>query len=152
MRPTFWGILVLACALACPAFAQVQKFTCDPPVGKRVESGGLGQSPNWADDSLPEIHPTVLIDGQTFSVTWGNTTADQKSGRPKATTYVFAAAHRDQTSILATRVDDTTAEIFRFYFSNKSLYKLSTSLAPATQDAKGAPPFVATYVAACREQ
>ncbi|MFX8554403.1 hypothetical protein ABTM01_19905, partial [Acinetobacter baumannii] len=43
------------------------------------------------------------------------------------------------------------AEIFRFYFSSKSLYGLTSHLAGAQPDAE-ATPFVATYLATCRQQ
>jgi hypothetical protein len=46
---------------------------------------------------------------------------------PKATTYVFASTFRDDVSIFATRIDRTQAELFRFYFSDKLLYKLTSS-------------------------
>ncbi|OKO80542.1 hypothetical protein AC628_08845 [Bradyrhizobium sp. NAS96.2] len=92
----------------------------------------------------------MVIDGETFSVTWGTSAATEGKGA-KLTTYVFAAAHRTAASIFATRVDESTAEIFRFYFASRSLYKLTSRLESPSADAK-ATPFVATYLATCREQ
>ncbi|MBR0875457.1 hypothetical protein JQ633_34245 [Bradyrhizobium tropiciagri] len=127
------------------------RFTCDPPRGKRIELGPSAKSADaqWIDDDLDTIHPAVAIDGQTLSVTWG---ATPESKGAKLTTYVFAAARRDATSIVATRVDETTAEIFRFYFGSKVLYKLTTRAATSGPDGKLPSPFVATYIASCREQ
>jgi hypothetical protein len=143
-------------ATATDAFALPLKFACETPQGKRVEQGPPGKATDsfeWIDDKLDNVQPSIVIDGETFSVTWGTTIPNETKGaRPKATTYVFASAQRDAVSILATRIDATTAEIFRFYFNNKVLYKLTSSPGPASQDSKTAPPFVATYVASCREQ
>jgi hypothetical protein len=69
----------------------------------------------------------------------------------KLTTYVFAAAQRTAASIFATRIDESTAEIVRFYFGSKSLYKLTSRQDGPSSDVK-ATPFVATCLATCREQ
>jgi hypothetical protein len=150
------GFSLLFLATTSDARAVPQKFACETPQGKRVEQGPPGKptdSFEWIDDNPDNVRPTVVIDDETFSVTWGTSIPNETKGaRPKATTYVFASARRDAVSILATRIDDTTAEIFRFYFNNKVLYKLTSSPGRASQDSKTAPPFVATYVASCREQ
>lgn len=146
------GCLLLLLATTCAAIAQPSRFSCDTPRGKRVELGasGKGNDVQWIEDDLETVRPAVVIDGETFTVTWGTSVAAEGRGA-KLTTYVFAAAHRTATSIFATRVDESTAEIFRFYFGSKSLYKLTSRLEAASPDAKAAP-FVATYLAACREQ
>jgi hypothetical protein len=105
----------------------------------------------WIEEDSDTIRPTVAIDGQTLSVTWGPSATPESKGA-KLTTYVFAAARRDPTSIVATRVDETTAEIFRFYFGSKVLYKLTTRAPANAPDAKLSSPFVATHFAICREQ
>lgn len=133
--------------------AEPSRFTCDTPRGKRVDLGpsGKGSDAQWIDDDLDSVRPSVVIDGETLMVTWGKSVAAEGKGDAKLTTYVFAAAHRSAASIFATRVDDTTAEIFRFYFASRSLYKLTSRLGGASPDTK-AVPFVATYLTACREQ
>jgi hypothetical protein len=150
------GFSLLLLATTTDALALPQKYACETPQGKRVEQGPPGKATDsfeWIDDNPDNVRPSVVIDGETFSVMWGTTIPNETKGaRPKATTYVFASAHRDAVSILATRIDDTTAEIFRFYFNNKVLYKLTTSPGRALQDGKTASPFAATYVASCREQ
>lgn len=156
--------LVLLLATTSAAMAAPSRFTCDTPRGKRVELGasGKGNDVQWIEDGLETVRPAVVIDGETFTVTWGTSVAAEGMGA-KLTTYVFAAAHRTAASIFATRVDESTAEIFRFYFGTKSLYKLTSRLdAPASEtksDAKvdtkadtKAARFVATYLATCREQ
>ncbi|UGY21997.1 hypothetical protein HU675_0028800 [Bradyrhizobium septentrionale] len=146
------GCLLLFVATASAAIAEPSKFTCDTPHGKRVELGpsGKGSDVQWIDDDLDAVRPAVVIDGQTLSVTWGTSVAMEGKGA-KLTTYVFAAAQRTAASIFATRVDESTAEIFRFYFASKSLYRLTSRLGGPSSDPK-APPFVATYLATCHEQ
>ncbi|MBR0900595.1 hypothetical protein JQ616_37055 [Bradyrhizobium tropiciagri] len=146
------GCLLLFLATASAAIAEPSRFTCDAPQGKRVEPGtsGKGNDVQWTEDDLATVRPAVVIDGETFTVTWGTSVAAE--GKPaKLTTYVFAAAHRTAASIFATRVDESTAEIFRFYFGSKTLYKLTSRLGGPSSDSK-AMPFVATYLATCREQ
>lgn len=147
------GCLLLFLAATSAAMAEPSRFTCDTPRGKRVEFGpsGKGSDAQWIDDDLDSVRPSVVIDGETLTVTWGTSVAAEGKGAAKLTTYVFAAAHRTAASIFATRVDDTTAEIFRFYYASKSLYKLTSRLGGRSPDAKAAP-FVATYLATCREQ
>lgn len=147
------GCLLLLLASIPAAMANPTRFACDPPQGKRVELSPSNRSGDaqWIDDNLDTVRPAVVIDGQTLSVTWGTSVAQEGAGA-KLTTYVFAAARRDASSILATRVDDTTAEIFRFYFGSKVLYKLTTRSGGASLDGKVAPPFIATHFAICREQ
>jgi hypothetical protein len=147
------GCLLLLLASTPAAMANPTKFACDAPQGKRVELGPSNKpgDAQWIDDNLDTVRPAVLIDGQTFSVTWGTSVAQEGAGA-KVTTYVFAAARRDATSILATRIDETTAEIFRFYFASKVLYKLTTRSAGPSLDGKVQPPFIATHFAVCREQ
>ena len=162
------GCLVLLLAKTSAATAAPSSFTCDTPRGKRVELGasGTGNDVQWIEDDLETVRPAVVIDGETFTVTWG--TSVPAEGKPaKLTTYVFAAAHRTAASIFATRIDESTAEIFRFYFASKSLYKLTSRLEGPSFEAKSDPksnpkpdaktdakpaPFVATYLATCREQ
>ncbi|WP_076860663.1 hypothetical protein [Bradyrhizobium mercantei] len=146
------GCLLLLLATTSAAPAASSRFTCDTPRGKRVELGasGKGSDIKWIEDDLETVRPAVVIDGETFSVTWGTSVAAEGKGA-KLTTYVFAAAHRTAASIFATRVDESTAEIFRFYFGSKSLYKLTSRLDGTSPDAKDAP-FVATYLTTCREQ
>ncbi|NEV00861.1 hypothetical protein [Bradyrhizobium uaiense] len=91
-----------------------------------------------------------MIDGETFTVTWGTTVPADGKGA-KLTTYVFAAAHRTAASIFATRVGESTVEIFRFYFGSRSLYKLTSRLAGLSPDSK-VTPLVATCLATCRAQ
>ncbi|MES5486368.1 hypothetical protein QMZ05_26730 [Bradyrhizobium sp. INPA03-11B] len=143
------GCVLLLLATTSAAIAQPSRFTCDTPRGKRVEAGPSGNV-QWTDDDLDAVRPSVVIDGETFSVTWGTSVATEGKGA-KLTTYVFAAAHRTAASVFATRVDESTAEIFRFYFASKSLYKLTSQLAAPSPDTKAAP-LVATYLATCREQ
>ena len=146
------GCVLLFVTTASAATAET-RFTCDAPRGKRIELGPTAKSGDaqWIDDDLESIRPAVAIDGQTLSVTWGSSAAPEGKGA-KLTTYVFAAARRDATSIVATRVDETTAEIFRFYFGSKVLYKLTTRAGISPPDGKLPSPFVATYLASCREQ
>ncbi|MGY3446420.1 hypothetical protein [Bradyrhizobium sp. USDA 4473] len=144
------GCLVLLLATTSAAPAASSRFTCDTPRGKRVEPGASGNTIQWIEDDLETVRPAVVIDGETFTVTWGTSVAAE--GKPaKLTTYVFAAAHRTASSIFATRVDESTAEIYRFYFGSKSLYKLTSRLEAPSSDSK-ATPFVAAYLASCREQ
>ncbi|GKQ49731.1 hypothetical protein [Bradyrhizobium sp. Ce-3] len=146
------GCLVLLLATTSAAMAAPSRFTCDTPRGKRVEPGasGKGNDVQWIEDDLETVRPAVVIDGETFTVTWGTSVAAEGKGA-KLTTYVFAAAHRTAASIFATRVDESTAEIFRFYFGSKALYKMTSRLEGPSPDPKAAP-FVATYLATCREQ
>ncbi|MCC8983734.1 hypothetical protein [Bradyrhizobium acaciae] len=146
------GCILLLLATTGVALAEPSRFTCDAPRGKRVEPGasGKGGDVQWIDDDLDAVRPAVVIDGETFTVTWGTTVPAEGKGA-KLTTYVFAAAHRTAASIFATRVDETTAEIFRFYFGSKSLYKLTSRLGDPSPDSK-AMPLVATYLATCRAQ
>ncbi|WP_128089721.1 MULTISPECIES: hypothetical protein [Bradyrhizobium] len=146
------GCVLLLLVTTGAAIAQPSKFSCDTPRGKRVEVGTSGKAGDvqWIEDDLDAVRPSVVIDGETFSVTWGTSVATEGKAA-KLTTYVFAAAHRTAASIFATRVDESTAEIFRFYFASKSLYKLTSQLAGPSPDAKAAP-LVATYLAICREQ
>lgn len=146
------GCLLLLLATTSAAMAET-RFTCDPPRGKRIELGTSAKSGDaqWIEEDSDTIRPTVAIDGQTLSVTWGLSATPESKGA-KLTTYVFAAARRDPTSIVATRVDETTAEIFRFYFGSKVLYRLTTHAPATVPDAKLSSPFVATHFAICREQ
>ncbi|QOZ35176.1 hypothetical protein [Bradyrhizobium sp. CCBAU 53421] len=146
------GCVLVLLAATSAALAEPSRFICDTPRGKRVEVGpsGKGSDVQWIDDDLDAVRPSVVIDGETFSVTWGTSVATEGKAA-KLTTYVFAAAHRNAASIFATRVDESTAEIFRFYFASKSLYKLTSHLGGPSPDAK-ATPFVATYLATCRDQ
>lgn len=146
------GCLLLFLAATSAAVAEPSKFTCDTPRGKRIEPGasGKGSDVRWIDDDLDAVRPAVVIDGQTFTVTWGTSVATEGRGA-KVMTYVFAAAQRTAASIVATRVDESTAEIFRFYFASRSLYKLTSRLDGPSSDPK-APPLVATYLATCHEQ
>jgi len=63
-------------ATATDAFALPLKFACETPQGKRVEQGPPGKATDsfeWIDDNLENVQPSVVIDGETFSVTWGTT-------------------------------------------------------------------------------
>ncbi|WGR97475.1 hypothetical protein MTX26_24075 [Bradyrhizobium sp. ISRA443] len=147
------GCLFLFLATTTAAIAHAARFTCDAPRGKRIELGPSGKASDaqWIDDDLDNVRPAVVVDGQTFSVTWGTSVAPEGKGA-KLTTYVFAAAQRDAGSIFATRMDETTAEIFRFYFGSNALYKLTSRAGDLSSDNKAQSPVVATYIATCREQ
>ena len=147
------GCLLLLLAMTNASIAQTRRFACDEPRGKRIELGASDKANDaqWVDDNEDAVRPAVVIDGETFSVTWGTSVAPEQKGA-KLTTYVFAAARRDAGSIFATRVDETTVEIFRFYFGSKTLYKLTSRFGNPSPDGAAALPFVATYLAACREQ
>jgi hypothetical protein len=146
------GLSLLLLASHADAFAQPLRFVCEPPHGKRVEQGG-GKTTNgseWIDESLENVHPAVTVDGEMLTVTWGSTIPNQsKGGAPKPTTYVFASAYRDERSILATRVDRTGAEIFRFYFGTKTLVRMTSNPGNASQEAASA---AAIHIANCRDQ
>lgn len=152
----YFGVSLLFLVLVTDAFGQPLRFVCETPRGKRVELGAVGlatEGLEWTDDGLEDIRPAVVVDGDTFTVTWGSSLPIESKGTvPKATTYIFASAYRDDLSILASRTDRTTAEIFRFYFNNKVLYKLTSSVGLAAQDRKAAPSMAAIHVANCREQ
>ncbi len=149
------GLSLLLLASHADAFAQPLRFVCEPPHGKRVEQSGGGKTTNgteWIDESLENVHPAVTVDGETLTVTWGSTIPNQsKGGAPKPTTYVFASAYRDERSILATRVDRTGAEIFRFYFGTKTLFRITSNPGNASQEA-ATPSAAAIHIANCRDQ
>ena len=144
--------LSLLLLVSTDAFAQPLRFVCELPHGKRVEQGGAGKVTEWIDESLEDVHPTVTVDGESLTVTWGSTIPNQsKGGAPKPTTYFFAAAYRDERSILATRVDRTGAEIFRFYFGSKVLFRITSNPGNASQQS-ALPSAAAIHVATCRDQ
>jgi hypothetical protein len=147
------GLSLLLLASHTDAFAQPLRFVCEPPHGKRVEQSGGSKTANdteWIDESLESVHPAVTVDGETLTVTWGSTIPNQsKGGAPKPTTYVFASAYRDERSILATRVDRTGAEIFRFYFGSKVLFRITSNPGSAPQEVASA---AAIHIASCRDQ
>jgi hypothetical protein len=146
------GLSLLLLASHADAFAQPLRFVCEPPHGKRVELEGVGKGTEWIDESLENVHPTVTVDGESLTVTWGSTIPNQsKGGPPKPTTYVFAAAYRDARSILATRVDRTGAEIFRFYFGSKILFRITSNPGNASPE-EAMPSAAAIHVANCRDQ
>ena len=146
------GLSLLLLVLHTDAFAQPLRFVCELPHGKRVEQGGAGKGTEWIDESLEDVHPTVTVDGESLTVTWGSTIPNQsKGGAPKPTTYVFAAAYRDERSILATRVDRTGAEIFRFYFGSKVLFRITSNPGNVSQQS-ALPSAAAIHVATCRDQ
>jgi hypothetical protein len=146
------GLSLLLLVLHTDAFAQPLRFVCELPHGKRVEQGGAGKGTEWIDESLEDVHPTVTVDGESLTVTWGSTIPNQsKGGAPKPTTYVFAAAYRDERSILATRVDRTGAEIFRFYFGSKVLFRITSNPGNVSQQS-ALHSAAAIHVATCREQ
>jgi hypothetical protein len=145
-------LLLLPVVDAC---AQPLRFVCEPPRGKRLEQTAAGKpagEPVWADDFLENVLPAVTIDGETLTVTWGSTIPNPTKGAaPKATTYVFASAYRNDQSILATRTDRTGAEIFRFYFGSKTLLRLG-SISGSTSADMTAPMMAAVQIADCRDQ
>ena len=149
------GLSLLLLASHADAFAQPLRFVCEPPHGKRVEQSGGGKTTSgteWIDESLENVHPAVTVDGETLTVTWGSTIPNQsKGGAPKPTTYVFASAYRDERSILATRVDRTGAEIFRFYFGSKILFRITSDPGNAPQESTMSSA-VAIHIANCRDQ
>jgi hypothetical protein len=141
---------ILLLASHTDAFAQPLRFVCEPPHGKRVEQGGAGKGTEWIDESFENVHPAVTVDGESLTVTWGSTIPNQSKGvTPKTTTYVFASAYRDERSILANRVDRTGAEIFRFYFGSKILFRITSNPGTASQEAASA---AAIQIASCRDQ
>ena len=145
------GLSLLLLASHSDAFAQSLSFVCAPPQGKRVEQGGVGKGIEWVDESLEDVRPAVTVDGESLTITWGSTIPNQsKGGAPKPTTYVFAAAYRDERSILATRVDRTGAEIFRFYFGSKVLFRITSN--PGSAQETTLPSAAAIHVAICRDQ
>ena len=151
----FLGFSLLLLLPVADACAQTLKFVCEPPRGKRLEQTGTGKTtgdPVWADDVLENVRPTVTIDGETLTVTWGSTISNQAKGAvPKPTTYVFASSYRNDQSIYATRVDRSGAEIFRFYFGSKTLLRLAS--APGSTSAEiAAPAIAAIQAASCRDQ
>ncbi len=143
-------LLLLPVVDAC---AQPLKFVCETPRGKRLEQMGAGkitEDPVWTDDVLEHFRPAVTIDGETLTVTWGSTILNQtKEAVPRPTTYVFASAYRDDQSILATRIDRTGAEIFRFYFGSKTLLRLASN-SGSTSPVNSAPSIAAIQIANCR--
>ena len=146
------GLSLLLLVLHTDAFAQPLRFVCELPHGKRVEQGGAGKGTEWIDESLEDVHPTVTVDGESLTVTWGSTIPNQsKGGAPKPTTYVFAAAYRDERSILASRVDRTGAEIFRFYFGSKVLFRITSNPGNTSQEST-MPSAAAIHIANCRDQ
>lgn len=144
------GCVLLLLATTSAAIAEPSRFTCDTPRGKRVEVGAFGKDSDvqWIDDDLDAVRPSVVIDGETSSVTWRTSDGGQGS---QAHHLCVCGRDRTAASIFATRVDESTAEIFRFYFASKSLYRLMSDLAGPSPDAK-ATPFAATYLATCRDQ
>jgi hypothetical protein len=149
------GLSLLLLASHGDALAQPLRFVCEPPHGKRVEQSGGGKTTNgteWIDEALETVHPAVTVDGETLTVIWGSTIPNQsKGGAPKPTTYVFASAYRDERSILATRVDRTVAEIFRFYFGSKILFRITSNPGNASQES-ATPSAAAIHMANCRDQ
>jgi len=149
------GLSLLLLASVADACAQPLKFVCEPPRGKRVEQSGISKAiegPEWIDEVLENVRPAVTIDGDTLTVTWGSTISNQsKGGAPKATTYVFASAYRDDQSVLATRIDRTAAEIFRFYFGSKLLVRLTSNPGNASKD-NNTPSIAAIHITNCRDQ
>jgi hypothetical protein len=146
------GLSLLVLASHADAFAQPLRFVCEPPHGKRVEQASVGKGTEWIDESLGNVHPVVTVDGESLTVTWGSTIPNPSKGAaPKPTTYVFAAAYRDERSILATRVDRTGAEIFRFYFGSKILFRVTSN--PGNASTESAVPSVAAiHIANCQDQ
>jgi hypothetical protein len=149
------GVLVAAVVAGVDACAQPLRFVYEPPRGKRLEQPSTGkptEDPVWADDVLENVRPAVTIDGETLTVTWGSTIANQTKGAaPKPTTYVFASAYRNDQSILATRVDRTGGEIFQFYFGSKILVRLASTSGNTAADIT-APAIAAIQSANCRDQ
>ena len=144
-------LLLLPAVVAC---AQPLRFVCEPPRGKRLEQPSTGKPAEavWADDVLENVRPVVTIDGETLTVTWGSTIANQTKGTaPKPTTYVFASAYRNDQSILATRIDRTGGEIFQFYFGSKILVRLASTSGNTAADIT-APAIAAIQSANCRDQ
>ena len=130
-KTIFPGLCFLLCLPIADACAQPLKFICDLPQGKRLEQTGIekqsGAAPVWVDETLENIRPAVTVDGETLTITWGSAIPNpSKAAAPKATTYVFASAYRNDQSIVATRIDRAGAEIFRFYFGSKTLVRLAT--------------------------
>ncbi|MGY4478355.1 hypothetical protein [Bradyrhizobium sp. USDA 3364] len=144
------GCFLLTLATTSAAIAEPSKFTCVAPRSKRVElsASGKGNEAQWIDDDLETVRPAVVIDGETFAVSWGMSVADGKAG-PKLTTYVFAAAHRSAASIFATCVDESAAEIFRFFFASKDALQANEPTGRPLARLEDHP-FVATYLATCR--
>jgi hypothetical protein len=153
-KAIFPGLCFILCFPMGTACAQPLRFICEPPQGKRLELTGTEKQPTaahaWVDDVLQDIHPTVTVDGEILTVTWGSTVAGPAKGAPKPTTFVFASAYRDNQSILATRVDRNGAEIFRFYFGSKRLVRLASTSTTASDTA--APATNAILIADCRDQ
>ena len=152
----FLGFCLLLFLSAEGVCAQPLKFVCEPPQGKRLELAGTEKQPMaapvWIDDILQGIHPAVTVDGEILTVTWGGPGPNPvKGAAAKPTTYVFASAYRNDQSILATRVDRTGAEIFRFYFGSKKLLRL-TSASSSTSADIAAPAVTAIQIADCRDQ
>jgi len=147
------GLSFLLLTSQADAFAQPLRFVCEAPHGKRVEQAGVGKGTEWIDESFENVHPAVTVDGESFTVTWGSTIPNpSKSAAPKPTTYVFAAAYRDERSILATRVDRTGAEIFRFYFGSKILFRITSNPGNTPQESAMPSAAAAIHVANCRDQ
>lgn len=152
----FLGFCLLFFLSAEDLCAQPLRFVCEPPAGKRLELAATeGQSmaaPVWIDDVLQDIRPAVTVDGEILTVIWGSAAQNSNRGAAaKPTTYVFASAYRNDQSILATRVDRTGAEIFRFYFDSKKLLRLTSTSSNTSADI-AAPVITAIQIADCRDQ
>jgi hypothetical protein len=156
----FAAFACLALGFSASATAQQPRaFRCDAPQGKVVNYGDWPRSdgtflqrfadgPKWSDDGFNGISPIVVVSGDQMAITWGNyvpSLLDRKvDDRPRI--FHVPIQGRDHVSVYGTVIMPSVVHVFRFYFNQLTLYRLTSSVYLM----KEAPSEAAIYIARCR--
>jgi hypothetical protein len=93
----------------------------------------------------------VVIDGSTMLISWGNAVPPNLTGRVDSGQRVYRVpiTGRDDISVWGTSASLRTADLWRFYYSYRTLYLLTTSVGVALQNPRTAPPMAAIFISKC---
>ncbi|WP_353741370.1 hypothetical protein WHX55_22635 [Pseudomonas fluorescens] len=150
------AFLGLCLSLAIVSYAESKPFltvVCDPPVGVRIDVGGLpaqksGNPFNFSEDSFTGVNPTFIVDDtdlNTLTYMFGNTkpeTGPALSQRSARSAHIIALS---STMISATETTEDAIAVFSLY----STLKLGFFTFHVANPGGGADAKAMTFVAKC---
>ena len=83
----------------------------------------FSDGPQWDDDGFAGIRPLVVIDGSMMLISWGNAVPPNLTGRVDTGQRVYRVpiTGRDDISVWGTSASLRTADLWRFYYSYRTL-------------------------------
>lgn len=157
------ALCVVVLGITVATATSANQFTCDEPRGMRAEHGDFfsldgsrfqraEDGVKWSEDGFSGVFPNVLIRAKGMVISWANAVPQSIRGLVDngEKVYRIPIIGRDEISVWGVRAQSSTAEIWRFYENNQTLYMLQSTIALHLQDPLTAPSQAAIFVAHCK--